>query len=319
MKHTGLRPERDLLAAVLVLACIGALPALACADDVRVLVWDEQQPEQKQAYDNFLGNWIAGYLKTQKGLSVRSARLADPEQGLAKETLDNTDVLIWWGHLRHRDIKPAAARDIVRRIKDGKLGLVALHSAHWSAPFVEAMNERAIDDALKRLPEAERQDAKLTIIAPKPFTAPKYADALTPSVRYRKRPEGPVDVLLTLPSCVFPAYRADGKPSQIRTLLPEHPIAKGLPARFTIPRTEMYDEPFHVPQPDAVIFEERWDSGDWFRSGCVWQVGKGKVFYFRPGHELYPVYKEREVLQVLANAAHWLGGQPTSQIGGRGR
>jgi trehalose utilization protein len=290
-----------------ILAIAATLPASAFADDVRVLVWDEQQPEQKQAYDSFLGNWIAGYLKTQQGLSVRSARLADPAQGLSKEALDSCDVLIWWGHVRHRDIKPATAKDIVRRIKDGQLSLIALHSAHWSAPFVEAMNDRAIEDALKRLPEAERATAKIKLITPKPFTVLKYDDPLTPSARYWKKPDGAVEVTLTLPSCVFPAYRADAKPSQIRTLLPDHPIAKGLPARFTIPRTEMYDEPFHVPEPDAVIFEERWETGEWFRSGCLWQIGKGKVFYFRPGHELYPVYKEREVLQLLTNAARWLG------------
>jgi trehalose utilization protein len=147
---------------------------------------------------------------------------------------------------------------------------------------------------------------------------PKYDEPLTPSVRYRKPLDGPVEVTLTLPSCVFPAYRADGKPSQIRTLLPDHPIAKGLPAKFAIPRTEMYDEPFHVPEPDVVIFEERWEGGEWFRSGCVWQVGKGRVFYFRPGHETFPVYKEREVLQLLANAARWLGSPADKQTSNTG-
>jgi trehalose utilization protein len=67
-----------------------------------------------------------------------------------------------------------------------------------------------------------------------------------------------------------------------------------------------------VPEPDAVVFEERWETGEWFRSGCVWQIGDGKVFYFRPGHELYPVYRQREVLQILANAARWLGSRPTA-------
>ena len=51
------------------------------------------------------------------------------------------------------------------------------------------------------------------------------------------------------------------------------------------PETEMVDEPFHVPVPDAAVFKERRDKGDHFRSGCVWTVGKGRVFYFRPGHE----------------------------------
>ena len=71
----------------------------------------------------------------------------------------------------------------------------------------------------------------------------------------------------------------------------------------------MYDEPFHVPTPDEVIFEEKWDAGEHFRSGCVWQIGKGKVFYFRPGHEIFPVYREPLPLKVVENAARWIGGE----------
>jgi trehalose utilization protein len=71
----------------------------------------------------------------------------------------------------------------------------------------------------------------------------------------------------------------------------------------------MYNEPFHVPPPDEVVFEEKWDKGEHFRSGCVWQVGNGRVFYFRPGHETYPVYQQAEPLRVLENAVRWLGGR----------
>jgi trehalose utilization protein len=88
--------------------------------------------------------------------------------------------------------------------------------------------------------------------------------------------------------------------------MPNHPIAEGIPATFELPQTEMYDEPFHVPEPDQVIFEERWEAGEWFRSGMVWNLGKGKVFYYRPGHETYPVYKEPIPLKILTNAARWL-------------
>src|SRR5262245_37125580 len=99
------------------------------AKDIRVLVWDEQQPAQKQAYDNFIGNEIANYLRTRMGFTVSSARLDDAEQGLSKRALDSTDVLIWWGHVRHGDVKSETALDIVRRIKAGQLSLIALHSA----------------------------------------------------------------------------------------------------------------------------------------------------------------------------------------------
>ena len=112
---------------------------------------------------------------------------------------------------------------------------------------------------------------------------------------------------LTLPQCVFPAWRADGAPSHVTTLLPQHPIAAGLPEKWDILQTEMYGEPFHVPTPDEVVFEEKWDKGEHFRSGCVWKVGKGRVFYFRPGHETYPVYKQAEPLRVIENAVRWLG------------
>ena len=71
----------------------------------------------------------------------------------------------------------------------------------------------------------------------------------------------------------------------------------------------MYNEPFHVPEPDEVIFEETWELGERFRSGMVWNIGKGKVFYFRPGHETYPVFKQPEVIKVIENACRWLGGE----------
>jgi len=56
-----------------------------------------------------------------------------------------------------------------------------------------------------------------------------------------------------------------------------------------------------------VVFEERWDAGEHFRSGCVWNIGKGKVFYFRPGHETYPVFRQEIPLRVIENACRWLG------------
>lgn len=108
---------------------------------------------------------------------------------------------------------------------------------------------------------------------------------------------------------IFPAYRPDGAPGHLTTLLVDHPIAKDLPKQWDIPQTEMYNESFHVPTPDTVVFEERWDKGEHFRSGCVWKVGRGTVFYFRPGLETYPVFKQREPLRVIENAARWLGGE----------
>jgi len=276
------------------------------AAPIRVTVWDERQPAQKQVYTNFLGNHIADHLHQSPDFVVKSVGLDDPQQGLAD--LKETDVLIWWGHQRHTEIKPETAREIVRQIKNRGMNLIALHSAHWSQPFVEAMHERARIDALATLDPRERETAILieTNLFPNLRSVPKYNSLRSPAVLYRKPTNGPVEVRLTLPNCCFPAYRADAKPSQIRILRPDHPIARGIPAIFTIDQTEMYDEPFHVPLPDEVILEERWEKGEWFRSGSVWKIGKGKVFYFRPGHEIYPVFKNQNVLRLLENATRWL-------------
>jgi trehalose utilization protein len=62
-----------------------------------------------------------------------------------------------------------------------------------------------------------------------------------------------------------------------------------------------------VPPPDEVVLEERWATGEWSRSGAVWKAGDGRVFYFRPGHETYPVFKDANALKVEENAVVWLG------------
>ncbi len=281
----------------------------AASEPVRVLVWDEQQPAQKKVYENFIGQEIAAALRQKPGFLVTTARLDDPEQGLSDSVLEKTDVLIWWGHVRQGEISADKAKHIVSRIQAGKLGLISLHSAHWSAPFMEAMNVRARQNALLKLSLPDRPAAVLieSNLFDRVRTPPSYKDRLSPAAILRKSSgTEPVKVYLTLPNCCFPAYRADGKPSQISVLLPRHPIAKGLPEKFVISQTEMYDEPFHVPDPDEVVLEERWATGEWFRSGSVWNVGKGRVFYFRPGHETFPVFKDPTVQRVIENAARWL-------------
>ncbi|MDB6038202.1 MAG: trehalose utilization protein [Verrucomicrobiales bacterium] len=278
------------------------------AREIRVLIWDEQQPAQKQIYTNFLGNQIAESLKGNAQLSVKTAKLADPEQGISAESIDQCDVLIWWGHVRNGEVDPARAAHIVDRIKQGKLSLIALHSAHWSEPFVQAMRERTREDAPKHVPAGVR-NVKFEYKTPERFKVPKIDDPLTPSYQLKTGADGTAIIEVTYPNCVFPSFRPDGAPGHLTTLLPKHPIANGVPLHFEVPHTEMYNEPFHVPTPDEVIFEERWDKGEHFRSGCVWNVGKGKVFYFRPGHETFDVYLQPVTLKIIANAVDWLGGQ----------
>ncbi len=280
------------------------LPALQASDRIRILVWDEQQPEQKQAYgEKFLGETIAAHLEQLPDLVVKNARLEDPDQGLSDATLDATDVLIFWSHRRAKEQNDDRMEAVVKRVMQGRLALISLHSAHWSKPFVRLMQERAKEDAIKSLPESERGSAQWEFSNATPYyQGVGRAARITPFV---EKLDGQV-YKLTLPACVFPMYRNDGAPSHVTTLLPRHPIAAGLPAQWDIPRTEMYAEPFHVPAPDEVVFEEKWDKGEHFRSGCVWKVGRGRVFYFRPGHETYPVFKHAETLLVLENALRWL-------------
>lgn len=286
-----------------ILVIVGMKFAMAEPARVRVLVWDEQQPTQKPTYGGvFLGETIAAHLASVPGIEVKHTSLEAPGQGLDDATLDATDVLVWWGHVRHAAVTDDNAERVARRVREGHLGFLPLHSAHWAKPFVRLMQERAKADALARVPEAERETAKWQFTNDSPIgRAVRRESPMTPALEFK---DGVW--CLTLPSCVFPAYRPDGAPSKFTTLLPGHPIAQGLPASWGINQTEMYDEPFHVPEPDAVVFEERWEKGERFRSGCVWNIGKGKVFYFRPGHETYPVFREALPLKVIENAVRWL-------------
>jgi hypothetical protein len=165
------------------LLCASAVCDAAEGAVVRVLVWDEQQPEQKQAYgDRFLGETIAAHLGTRPGFSIKHAGLDAVEQGLDEATLNATDVIIWWGHKKHGVVKDEFVERIVSRVKSGKLALIALHSAHWSKPFVRLMQERAKTDALQEIPTAERSTARFEFVNDKPYGRTVKRDArLTPS------------------------------------------------------------------------------------------------------------------------------------------
>lgn len=298
---------KEILLVLFVLLVIGEK---TYSESVNVLMWDERQPRQDQAYDNWLGNEIVERLKaTTDDLEFRSVCLDDPEQGLSAENLDWADVIVWWGHARHWEISPETAqRKLINRILSGELDLIALHSSHWATVFMEAMNERTRSVVRERY---SSKDPKFEVdieYVPTPGRMPPTADSLvTPAYFALKKGKRLAQVRVDMPNCCFPDYRPDGKPGMMTVVAPEHPIAKGLPKNFVVKATEMYNEPFHVPDPDEVIFEERWEPGEWFRSGMVWNIGEGKVFYFRPGHETYPVFKQPEIIQVIANACRWLG------------
>ncbi len=277
------------------------LAALA-SDPVRVLVWDERQPRQAEAYANFLGNEIAAHLRGRPGLEVQSVGLDDPGQGL--DALDDQDVLVWWGHVRQGEVPKETGLRIVERVRAGQLALVALHSAHWSVPFMEAMFSRTREDAKRRFPNP---NTKFEFVPPRGRFPPTYDSIVTPAYYAFVRRGTVTQVRVDLPNCVFPGYDNHGKPSHVTVSTPEHPIMQGVPVQFDIAQSEMYDEPFHVPDPDAVLFRENWDHGGRFRGGMLWTLGSGQVFYFRPGHEQFPVFKEPHMLKILENAVRWLG------------
>ncbi len=86
---------------------------------------------------------------------------------------------------------------------------------------------------------------------------------------------------------------------------PLHPIAKGIPEVVDIPMEEMYGEPFDIPRPDDVVFTGWFSNGYVFRSGCTFTRGKGKIFYFQPGHEMNPTYHIPEIQKIIVNAVRY--------------
>ncbi|WP_428387710.1 ThuA domain-containing protein [Mucisphaera sp.] len=100
-------------------------------------------------------------------------------------------------------------------------------------------------------------------------------------------------------------WREADEMERVWCLNPGHPIADGLDEYFEVPKAEMYGELFDVPEPDELVFVSWFEGGEVFRSGCCWRRGKGRVFYFRPGHETYPIYYQPEVRKVLGNAVMW--------------
>ena len=100
-------------------------------------------------------------------------------------------------------------------------------------------------------------------------------------------------------------WRNIGEKERVWVVNPGHPIADGLGEYFEIPHAEAYGEPFDIPEPDALVFVSWFAGGEVFRSGCCYKRGRGKVFYFRPGDQVYPIFHQEEVLHVIKNAVLW--------------
>jgi trehalose utilization protein len=100
-------------------------------------------------------------------------------------------------------------------------------------------------------------------------------------------------------------WRNDGERELVWTVAPSHPIAAGVPHPIVIERQEMYGEHFDIPAPDELVFVSSFAGGEVFRGGCCWTRGAGRIFYFSPGDQEYPVYHHPDIQRVLANAARW--------------
>ena len=212
----------------------------------RILVWSEGTAPAS-VYPNDIRGAVAASLAKLRGYDIKTATLSDFDNGVSEETLAQTDVLVWWGHQKHSDVSDAAVERIVKRIKDGGMGFVALHSSHFAKPLQAVLGM----------------------------------------------------------SGAWKEYVNDGKPERLHVVLPNHPIARGV-RDFTFPKEERYEEPFVVPPPDAAPFDALYEGTNTrARQGLCWTRGKGRVFYFRPGHEEYPIYFMPEVRRILRNAVLW--------------
>ncbi|HEX7346202.1 MAG TPA: ThuA domain-containing protein, partial [Candidatus Limnocylindrales bacterium] len=100
-------------------------------------------------------------------------------------------------------------------------------------------------------------------------------------------------------------WREAGERERLWVVDPAHAIAEGLGEGFTLDQEEMYGEHFDVPAPEGLVFISWFDGGEVFRSGCCYERGRGRVFYFRPGHETHPTYHHPAVRRVIANAVRW--------------
>jgi trehalose utilization protein len=106
-------------------------------------------------------------------------------------------------------------------------------------------------------------------------------------------------------------WREAGERERIWVANPGHPIAAGLDRCIELEQSEMYGEPFGIPAPEEQVFVSWFEGGEVFRSGNCWRRGNGKIFYFGPGHEIYPIYHQPAIQRVIFNAVLWARPQGT--------
>ena len=105
-------------------------------------------------------------------------------------------------------------------------------------------------------------------------------------------------------SCTL-RWRSEHDQELVWTVNPQHPITDGVPNPIVIPEQEMYGEYFDIPTPDELIFISGFTGGEVFRSGMTFRRGFGKIFYFSPGDQDFPVYFHPDIRRVISNATTW--------------
>lgn len=216
---------------------------------INVTVWNEHVQDKEDnvlaVYPDGINACIAGFLGKNEDINVTCATLDMPECGLTDDVLENTDVLIWWGHVAHEKVPDELVEKIHDRILRG-MGLIVLHSGHFSKIFRKTLGT-------------------------------------TCSLKWR-----------------------EGDRERIWNIAPNHPITQGIDEYFYLEHEEMYGERFDIPTPDELLFIGWFGGGEVFRSGCVWNRGLGKVFYFQPGHETNPTFKNPNVQTIITNAVRYI-------------
>lgn len=216
---------------------------------IRVTVWNEYIHEREyegigKIYPDGIHGCIGQFLSQNDDITVNYATLDMPHHGLDENVLENTDVLIWWGHCAHDKVSDAVVEQVKNHVLRG-MGLIALHSAHHSK------------------------------------------------------------IMKALLGTTLNLHWKHGDSERLFCVNPSHPIAAGITEPIVLENEEMYGEFFDIPKPDDEIFLGWFKSGNVFRSGVTFTRGMGKIFYFQPGHEEYPIYYNKQIQRVITNAVRW--------------
>jgi len=215
---------------------------------IKVTVWNEfvhekQEETIKKVYPDGIHTVIASFLE-KNGYDVKTATLEMPEHGLTDEVLDNTDVLIWWGHAAHAKVSDDIVDKVHQKVLKG-MGLIVLHSGHFSKIFKKLMGTSC-------------------------------------SLKWR-----------------------DDDRERLWSANPSHPICEGVPDHIELENEEMYGEHFDIPTDGEIVYLGWFRGGEVFRSGVTFTRGRGKIFYFQPGHESFPTYYNENIQKIITNAVKW--------------